>query len=117
MAVPIIGAAFGAFIWAAIRWIAGKAVAIAGSFWGYLTGKTALTLAAIAIMITLTGAFWAGIAATLQGLAVLAPPEVSIALGWFAPENIDECSATLIAAKLSRFLFDFKMMTTRMRSL
>ncbi len=89
--------------------------ALVGFLAVYITKKVAVTLAALAMVITITTALWAALAALAGGIAVSLPSEVNLAMGWIVPANIKECLSVYMTARLARFVYDVKMQGIKMR--
>ncbi len=95
--------------------IANTLAAVMGFFALYMTKRVASILAAVAMTIIVTLALWAALAALASGLSAAVPDTVSIAAGWILPNNIDECFAVYMSARLIRFAYDIKMRGIQMR--
>jgi len=91
--------------------------AVASFFATYLSKRVAITLAVIAILVAVTAAFVAAIQALITGVLVAAPPEVSIAAGWFLPANTDECLAAIGTAHALRWAYDWNCRMPLLRAL
>lgn len=98
---------------AGIPWLAGilgsMFSALFSFFATYVTKRLALVAAAVVIIVSITGAFFAALQALIAGLVLQVPPEVSAMAALILPSNMDECVTICISAKMLRWVYDWNI--------
>jgi hypothetical protein len=105
------------FILSALKWFSGFIVSIAAYLTTYFGKKVATVITAVGVLLTLTTAFWAAMKGLIETISVAAPAELNIAMGWLVPDNLAECFAAYMTAKIARFVYDYKSRGVQMRML
>lgn len=82
---------------------------IIGWFAALMGKKVSAALIAVGLIVTLTTAFWALIKTLIDGIAVAAPTELTIAASWVIPDNVSICLSAVISAKIARYIFLTKL--------
>jgi len=106
-----------AFLLALFGGIGSLFASLASLFALYVTKKIAVGLAAIAMILALTAAFWAALQGLIGGISASVPAELSIAASWVIPGNASACFSAYIAANVLRFAYDMKTRGVQMRML
>lgn len=81
----------------------------------YLTKKLALTAAFIAASISLFAVFFSVCWSILQGLIVVTPPEISLALAFFVPTNAPACIGAILSVNVARWVYDWNTRVIQFR--
>jgi hypothetical protein len=81
----------------------------------YLTKRLALVLAVVIAISGLTVAFFAAIVGILSGLAQVTPPQLNLALGLVYPTNANLLIASIISARLSRWVYEWNVKVIQLR--
>lgn len=90
-------------------WIGNLIASVVSFFALYVGQKVALKLAAIAVVVAITGTFMAAMyALALQAYASI-PTGISVAMSWVIPGNFGLCVGLIIAAHVARWAYDFQL--------
>lgn len=104
MAIPLL---------AGLPWLASIIVGITSAFVGWLfkfaTKRFAIVLLAVALLSTITAAFYAAIQALLSGLTSSLPDFFNIAAGWVIPENAPVCISAVLSAHAIRWVYAWQV--------
>lgn len=110
MAIPVI---------AGIPWLAGLLGGIVtwliGFFAQYLTRRLAIVAAAIAVVVTLTAAFFAGVHGVVSGLSSMSPPQFSVVLGFVMPSNAPACVSAILTTHTLRWAYEWNVKVVQMK--
>ena len=98
---------------AGIPWLAGVLGGLFTSVFAwaanFLTKRFAVTAAIIAVIVTVTTAFFAGISAIVSGVASVAPAELTVAAGLVIPSNATLCISSYMAALVLRWAYQWNV--------
>lgn len=98
---------------AGIPWLAGVIGALFVSMFTWLvqfvTKKIALTLAALAVLLTVTTAFFAAIEGLLTLIVAVAPTELTQACSLILPTNTTGCLTAVMSAHLLRWVYGWQV--------
>jgi len=84
-------------------------------FTQFLTKRLALVVAAIAIILAMTAAFFLAIEGLISALSLAAPIEVTQFAGFVLPNNISSSIAIIISARLLRYAYDWNVKFTQLK--
>ena len=104
--MPVMFIQFGAIALILTSVLTAMFTALTDFFVRFVTKRVALSFAAISLFLALSAGFIATMSALLSGVVVIAPQELSIAWGWFMPDNADECLGAYFAAYTARWVYD-----------
>jgi hypothetical protein len=98
---------------AGIPWLAAVLGGIFSSVFAYfanfLTKRLAITAAVVAVIVGVTTAFFAAIAAIVSGISAVAPEQVSAAVGLVVPSNATFCISAYMSALLLRWAYQWQV--------
>ena len=77
-------------------------------FTQYMTRKVAMVVTSTALFISLTIAMVYTMNGLIAGISLAMPSQISIALGWFFPDNITACIGAYYSAVAVKFVYHLK---------
>lgn len=90
------------------------AAAIAGLFFSlmqffskYVLKRFAIVLAVIGVTVTLTTGFFVAITSVTSAVVVFVPPEITVAAGWFLPNQTPTLLGLLFTCRLMRWAYEW----------
>lgn len=104
---------------AGIPWLAGLIgglfTAAVTFFTTYLSKRLAVTLVGVAAIAALTTAFATAISASISGLSIAAPAELTIALSWVVPTNFQSCASACLSARVLRWVYEWNVKIVQLK--
>jgi len=90
--------------------------ALIAFFTQYMTRKVALVLSSSALFIGLTVAMVAAMNGLIAGISLAMPSSISLAAGWFLPDNLTACIGAYYSAVAVKFVYHLKTDIVKMWS-
>ena len=75
---------------------------------GMFSRRTALTVASLAVIVGMMATLFTAVTAILTGISYAMPNEISIAMSWVVPNNINELLTAYIAFRMALALYRWK---------
>lgn len=101
-------------------WLANAFLSIAGSIAAFfsveLTKKVLFATAAVAALLTLTGAFVVVVKVLLVGIAYVMPGFVATGMALLMPTNLTVCLSAIFSARVARWIYDYHMTALKLIS-
>lgn len=98
---------------AGIPWLAALLASMFGAIFSWLiqffTKRIAIVLAALAVLATVTTAFFALISGLAAGLSSATPAEFNEAIGLVMPSNVTACLTAISTAHLARWAYAWQV--------
>lgn len=96
-------------------WIGSLISSIAGFFAAWMSKQIAIRIAVIAALVAFTTTFVTAIRGILAALSYATPPQLSMALSWIVPTNVDVCLAAWASAAALRWAYDWNTKIIQMK--
>lgn len=84
-------------------------------FTQFLARRFALSIAAIAVIVSITAAFFLAVKNVISAITPVLPDFVNVAVGWFLPPQAITCISVMFAVRVARWAYEWHVKIVQMK--